>query len=137
MCFLSLEELDDLEVLHVMDSEDIRKEMEEMDNMTCLERIKYALEGLPEDKRAIGEALYNKLEFLDDTLAKLQADVEQGGVIELFRQGRSQYNRERPALKSYNTTLQRYIAVVKQIIDLLPKQDAADLKDELMDFVTL
>ena len=38
--------------------------------------------------------------------------------------------REHPALKSYNTMVQRYAAVLKQLTDLLPKEEQKAVEDD-------
>ena len=43
------------------------------------------------------------------------------GVIEKFIQGKQNFLRESPALKSYNSTIKNYTSAVKQLNDLLPE----------------
>ena len=103
--------------------------------ITDLEQIKALLEQLPEDKKPIGCNLYEKLVFMHDTLTELQIIVRKSGVVEMFTQGSNEYLRESPALKAYNTTIQRYCIVVKHITDLFPKQAAANQNNDLYEFI--
>ena len=49
--------------------------------------------------------------------------VEKDGVVTEMCQGNYNIDRENPALKSYNTTIKNYQALIKQITDLLPNQN--------------
>ena len=106
-----------------------------MKKITDIRRIRELLQQLPEDRKPIADNLYEKLVFMNDTLAELQAAVKAGGAVELFKQGNSEYLRESPALKAYNTTIQRYCLVVTQITALFPKQAAAKQKSDLCKFI--
>jgi len=65
-----------------------------------------------------------------------QRPLESWTVIELFEQGAQRFLREHPATKVYAALINRYSAVVKQLIDLLPDGDKQKTEaDELMAFV--
>ena len=49
--------------------------------------------------------------------------VKKDGVVTEMCQGNYNIDRENPALKSYNTTIKNYQALIKQITDLLPNQN--------------
>ena len=87
-----------------------------------LAELKKIVALVPKDRRAIAERLADELAFMSKTLQSLRESVAERGSVELFEQGSQRYLRESPALKSYNTTVQRYSLLYKQIIDLLPKQ---------------
>ncbi|WP_309459518.1 hypothetical protein [Bacillus thuringiensis] len=53
----------------------------------------------------------------------------------MFKQGRQVFLREHPALKAYNTTIQSYSRLYKQLVDLLPPTDLKPKEDELIDFI--
>jgi hypothetical protein len=57
----------------------------------------------------------------------------QNGYTELFSQQKDiQYDRERPAVRIYNSTIKNYAAQCKQLVDLIPASTAVEEKDELM-----
>ena len=99
-----------------------------------MKKVKTILRKLPKDKKVIAESLYNELEFMQRTLETLKSEVDKTGPTAMFKQGRQEFLRESPSLKAYNTTIQRYSLIYKQIIDLLPKDDNKS-KDELLDFI--
>ena len=91
-----------------------------------LQRMKKLLKLMPVERKPIGENLLKEIAFMASTLAKLKQTVEEKGVVDNFKQGRQQFMRESPALKAYNTTIQRYSLLYKQFTDLLPKPEAPD-----------
>lgn len=81
------------------------------------------LDLIPEEKKPIAKKLITELNFMAGTLAKLRKMIKDQGPIELFKNGSQEMLRESPALKSYNTTVQRYSLLYKQLNDLLPKEE--------------
>jgi len=90
---------------------------------------------IPDDKKSIGEDLIKELVFMSETLDRLKTIVREKGEVEMFEQGRQSFVRENPALKSYNTTIQRYGGIYKQLIDLIPKVKDKSEGDDFDDFV--
>mgnify|MGYP003623484647 CR=1 FL=1 len=90
---------------------------------------------VPGDRRAVAESLAKELVFMSKTLAELKKFVNENGPVDLFQQGANEYYRESPALKSYNTTIQRYGGLYKQLVDMIPKQPASSADSELYNFI--
>lgn len=97
--------------------------------------LKDILEKIPQDKQTIAGRLADELIFMQATLADLKKQIKEYGTVELFEQGKQKFLRESPALKSYNTTIQRYSALYKQLCDLLPKEQEAEKANALYDFL--
>lgn len=93
------------------------------------------LKQVPEDKKPIAASLIKELTFMALTLDDLKLQVEEGGTVELFKQGKQEFLRESPALKSYNTTVQRYSLFYKQLTDLLPKAAQDAKENALYEFI--
>lgn len=85
--------------------------------------LKEILTKIPEDKQTIAARLIDELVFMQKTLATLKRQIDENGTVELFEQGKQSFMRESPALKSYNTTIQRYSSLYKQLCDMLPKEE--------------
>jgi len=101
-----------------------------------LTRLKKVFKDLPEDKRKIVDGLIQEAAFMRATLEETREIIDREGVIELFEQGAQRFLREHPATKVYASLVNRYSAVIKQLIDLLPDSKGADNgADELMEFV--
>lgn len=49
--------------------------------------------------------------------------------------GKQSFMRESPALKSYNTTVQRYSVMYRQLTDLIGKSAEAEKSNAVYDFI--
>lgn len=88
---------------------------------TQYKNIKDLLPLIPDEKKPIAKKLITEINFMAKTLTSLRKMVNEQGAVELFKNGSQEMLREHPALKSYNTTIQRYSLLYKQLIDLIPK----------------
>lgn len=93
------------------------------------------LKKLPEDKRIIGEKLIRELSFMEKTLERLRIAISEYGEVEHFSQGKQDFLRESPALKAYNTTVQRYSVMYRQLADLMGKSAEAEKSNAVYDFL--
>lgn len=100
-----------------------------------MDRLNTMVALVPEDRKHIAEKLAQEIAFMEVTLDKLKVDIGERGAVELFKQGKQEFLRESPALKAYNTTIQRYSLLYKQLSDLIPKSVQAEQKNALMDFI--
>lgn len=106
-----------------------------MPRKTIKAEYRAILEKIPEDKKLIGRKLVEELSFMEKTLASLKRQVEEYGEVEHFQQGKQDFLRESPALKSYNTTVQRYSVMYRQLTDLLGKSQEAERSNAVYDFL--
>ena len=98
--------------------------------------VRRLLKKVPEERKAIAQSLYNELVFMQNTLATLKEQIEAEGATAMFKQGKQEFLREHPALKAYNTTVQRYSLLYKQLVDLLPPAETEEKEDDpLMEFI--
>lgn len=102
---------------------------------TDMRKVKRLLKDIPKDRKPIAEGIYNELVFMQNTLNLLKEQVEAEGPVSMFKQGAQEFLREHPALKAYNTTIQRFSLLYKQLMDLLPAAPTGDNTDPLMDFI--
>lgn len=93
------------------------------------------LSKIPEDKKFIGRNLIDELIFMSTTLTNLKKQIKEYGEVEHFEQGKQNFLRESPALKSYNNTLQRYSQFYKQLTELMPKTAEAEKSNPVYDFI--
>ncbi|PEY30484.1 hypothetical protein COE58_27620 [Bacillus cereus] len=100
-----------------------------------MKKLKTILKQIPNDRLPIAQSLYNELVFIQNTLDALKTQVNEEGPTAMFKQGKQEFLREHPALKAYNTTVQRYSLLYKQLVDLLPPTNAIPKEDELIDFI--
>lgn len=97
--------------------------------------IEKVVELVPEDKRTIAERLAEEMIFMDETLEQLKNEIRKRGAVDEFKQGKQEFLRESPALKAYNTTIQRYSLLSKQLADLMPKQSQNETGNALLEFL--
>lgn len=100
-----------------------------------MKELKTLLKQIPKDRQPIAESVYNELLFMQKTLNSLKKQVEEEGAVSMFKQGRQEFLREHPALKGYNTTVQRYSLLYKQLVDLMPPVEAPKEIDPLLEFI--
>lgn len=98
-------------------------------------KVKKMLELIPADRKPVAEKLIKELDFISRTLDNLRDTVDTMGTVELFEQGKQKFTRESPALKSYNTTIQRYSLLYKQLTDMLPKAVPDNTGNALYEFI--
>lgn len=80
--------------------------------------------------------MITEITFMSKTLSELKKAIEKTGAVDLFKQGKQEFVRENPALKAYNTTIQRYSLLYKQLTDMIPKQSRETTADsELYKFI--
>ena len=100
-------------------------------------KLKKILKLVPADRKDIAEKLIVEIAFVAETLADLREKIKENGTVDHFKQGKQEFLRESPALKSYNTTIQRYSLLYKQLTDLLPPPEVdSKKKNEVLDFIT-
>lgn len=102
---------------------------------TIKQEYKDILARIPEDKQLVGRKLIEELSFMEKTLASLKRQIEEYGELEHFQQGKQGFMRESPALKSYNTTVQRYSVMYRQLTDLIGKSQEAEKSNAVYDFL--
>lgn len=101
-----------------------------------INKLKRLLRDLPEDRKKSAEGLIKRIAFMQVTLEDLEADINENGTVEIFSQTPGiEYERERPSVKIYNTTIKNYTTACKQLLDLMPDDKPKTEKDELMEFL--
>ncbi len=96
--------------------------------------MKQILARVPEDRRPVAEKLATELTFVERTLKRLRARIEEDGELEQYENGSQTFLRESPALQTYNQILQRYSVISRQIVDMMNKPQEAP-QGGLADFI--
>lgn len=97
--------------------------------------LKEILDKIPQDKQLIAAELVEELTFMRETLSDLKKQIKASGTVEHFKQGAQDFLRESPALKAYNTTVQRYSVMYRQLTDLMGKTQEAEKSNAVYDFL--
>ena len=101
-------------------------------------RLKKVYSGLDSQKKIVAEGLIQRAAYYRVTLEDFEKDLDENGYTELFRQGKEQdpYQRKRPIADMYTSVSALYQKCIKQLTDLLPKEDGKqDSVDELSEFL--
>ena len=110
------------------DSEQIERRIKQE-----LQKLRKLITKVPDDKKRMAQNVAQRIAFMQITLEDLERDMLENGYTELFSQQKDiQYDRERPAVRIYNSTIKNYAAACKQLVDLIPASTGVEEKDELM-----
>jgi hypothetical protein len=90
----------------------------------------------PQSRQKVAKDLVIELKFMNKTMQRLKEVVENGEILEEFNQGKQSFIRENSALKSYNTTIQRYSLVYRQLMELIDKNPSPADDSELINFIS-
>lgn len=92
-------------------------------NEINLSSLKKTLNEMDSDKAKLGLSLLSEIEFMSNTLSALKKDVNDNGVVTEMCQGAYNIQRANPSLQAYNVTIKNYNSLIKQLADLLPKEE--------------
>lgn len=109
--------------------------MKNMDISLNMKRLKKILKEVSKERQPVAQSIFDELAFMENTLIDLKKQILEEGPTAMFKQGRQEFLREHPALKGYNTMVQRYSLLYKQITDLLPAAVEPPKMDPLIDFI--
>lgn len=91
--------------------------------------LKKYFKSIDPKKSKIGLSLLEEAKFMKETLSSLKTNVETNGVVTSMSQGEYSIDRANPALTQYNALIKNYQNCIKQITDLLPKDESGNDDD--------
>mgnify|MGYP000849224682 CR=1 FL=1 len=100
-----------------------------------ISRLTNLYKDVDRERRLTAKNLIEEAAFMKATLRELKEAIDEHGPIDEMPQGDYSILREHPALKSYNTMVQRYSGIIKQLMDLLPKAQQKEVDDGFDDFL--
>jgi hypothetical protein len=100
-------------------------------------RLRKSYKDLPKDKMQVVDGLIRRAAYMRVTLEDMEKDLDENGFVEMFTQSEKTepYERERPVARLYNTMNKNYQSIIKQLSDLLPKEDPKEEDDGFESFV--
>jgi len=101
-------------------------------------RLRKSYGKIAKDVMAVAGGLIRRAAYMRVTLEDYEKDLDDGGYVEMFSQSPNTdpYERERPVARLYNTMNKNYQSIIKQLGDLIPKQDKKPEDDGFDEFVT-
>jgi hypothetical protein len=101
-----------------------------------IKRIKKLFKVVDKDTLATVQSLVKNAAFMSITLDDLQDAMNQNGVISEYQNGENQWGTKKsPEVEIYNTMIKNHMAIMKQLVDLLPEQETNHKKDMLLEFL--
>lgn len=100
-------------------------------------RLRAIYGGMDGKRYAVVDGLIQRASNHRVQLEDFEKDLAEHGYVEMFRQGENQkpYERKRPTADLYNTLNGLYQKEIKQLSDLLPKEEVKEKDDGYEDFV--
>lgn len=96
--------------------------------------IDKVLELVDQNKQSLAKKLCERIKFMEKTLKELESSIKKDGPVIVTKNGNGfDVTMENPAQKSYNVMIGKYNAMLKTLIDLIPKGE--DSEDELLKFL--
>ena len=110
--------------------------VEEIENE--IKRLIGIFKGLDIKKKNTTIGLIERAAFMRVQLKDLEKDINEKGFTELFSQGNQEpYTRQRPEANIYCSLNTSYQKIIKQLTDLLPKEELKKVEsDGFDDFVS-
>lgn len=100
-----------------------------------IDRLTEFFKDIDENKRRTAEGLIEEAAYIRVTMRELKQEIDKNGPIDEMPQGDYSIIREHPALKSYNTMVQRYTTIIDKLLSLLPKDVKVVEDDGFDDFI--
>jgi DNA primase large subunit len=99
-------------------------------------RLKEQFKEIKGNKLKVVEGLIDEASYIRLTLVELKEQLDRDGHVDLMTQGSSSILREHPASKIYNAMIKNYTTIIKQLTQLLPKEETKkEIDDGFDDFV--
>lgn len=93
-------------------------------------RLTNLFKDIDRNRRLTAKGLIEEAAYMKITLQELKVEIDKHGPIDEMPQGDYSILREHPALKSYNTMVQRYTNIIDKLTNLHPKEE---IKKEIDD----
>lgn len=86
-------------------------------------------------KKAVHSLIENAA-FMSVTLEDLQKEIIRNGVVSEYQNGENQWGTKKsPEVEIYNTMIKNHMSIMKQLTDLLPKEEIKQEDDGFEEFV--
>lgn len=111
----------------------IKKELSKVDRISKEKRrLKKTFKDIEENKRKVVEGLLDDSAFMRVTLIDIK-NICKSGTTDELQQGEYTIIREHPNVKVYNTMVQRYTTMIKQLSNLLPPDEVMKCNEDGFD----
>lgn len=102
-----------------------------------LTKLKKIVAALPADKERITEGLVADAAFMAEQLEILREHIQENGWSEEYQNGANQFGKKTSCEADAYIKIQKsYAAVIKQLTDLLPKQEENVAGSDILSFLS-
>ena len=105
------------------------------EDMEFKKKLDKLLNLIDEECKPIAESIIQELNFTIKLLDDLKSRIEEEGAIVLYKNGSQETFRQSPAFKGYYTLIPKFNALIKELIDLIPKSSQESSFNELRGFM--
>ena len=99
-------------------------------------KIKSITAALPEDLHKITEGLVADASFMAEQLEILRAHIDEHGWSEEYKNGANQFGKKQSVEADAYVKIQKsYAATIKQLTDLIPRQETSRAGEEILNFI--
>ena len=101
-----------------------------------INRLKRIYKKIGSDRMNLAIGAIQRAAFLRVSLQELEDDLNERGYTEKFQQGNQEpYDRKRPNAETYKAFYDSYLKTIKQLTDMLPKEEQKPDVDEFDEFI--
>lgn len=93
-----------------------------------LNRLKRIFKNIDEDKKKIVQGLFENAAFLSTQMKLMMSRINEDGVTIKYQNGENQWGyKKSPDVDTYNSFIKQYTTIIKQLTDLLPKDNVIEI----------
>lgn len=93
-----------------------------------LNRLKRIFKNIDEDKKKIVQGLFENAAFLSTQMKLMMGRINEDGVTIKYQNGENQWGyKKSPDVDTYNSFIKQYTTIIKQLTDLLPKDNVIEI----------
>ena len=100
-------------------------------------RLNRIFKNIDDDKKEIVKGLIENASFMSVQMSLMIKRINEEGVTIRYQNGENQWGyKKSPDVETYNSFIKQYTTIIKQLTDLLPKDDPIIIDDGFEDFIT-
>lgn len=103
---------------------------------TELIKLNKQFKELDDKSKKIVESLIKNAAFMIVTLSDLQQEINLNGTVSIYKNGENQFGTKKsPEVEIYNTMIKNHMSIMKQLTDLIPREQVQAQDDGFDAFV--
>lgn len=103
--------------------------------MGLKENLEELVELIDPECKPLADSIITELSFMNNTLKELRDRINSEGAITTYDNGKTEILVQSPAFKGYYTLIPKYNALIKELIDLIPKNSQNTGMSQLEQFM--